>query len=358
MTQTFLVIGSILFQCILASVYLIYRLALPKPIPGIPYNKTSASRLLGDIPDLAADTKRRGDVYLWFLDQNMRAGRVMNQIFIQPFGPPAIILADGRETRDILVNRTADFDRSHLVRNLLRPVVGRAQITLPTGPTWKAHRRLVQDTMSAKFLNNVAAPNIHASCQQFVALWEQKAWLADGRPFDAELDMFQTTLDAVLVFTFGEKYPHRAVSPQLEMLAALSPKDMQLAQDKNAPVVFPRCQLHPELDSFSKLVVAAEDVQEGGLQHIGWFFKKMSPQFRASEKIKNEGIRREIACALERMSQTEQSTAEDEARNSADLIVNRERIMASRENRQPKYFGEAVQAEACYDITSCNVGTC
>jgi len=31
----------------------LYRQLLPKPIPGIPYNKRSAKRILGDIPDVS-----------------------------------------------------------------------------------------------------------------------------------------------------------------------------------------------------------------------------------------------------------------------------------------------------------------
>jgi len=32
----------------------LYRAFLPKPIPGIPYNKASAGRLLGDAPDVSS----------------------------------------------------------------------------------------------------------------------------------------------------------------------------------------------------------------------------------------------------------------------------------------------------------------
>lgn len=40
--------------CIFAAVVaLAYRAILPKPIPGIPYNKASASRILGDAPDVS-----------------------------------------------------------------------------------------------------------------------------------------------------------------------------------------------------------------------------------------------------------------------------------------------------------------
>ena len=42
------VVGTVL----LAGAILLYRAALPKPIPGIPYKKGSEKRLLGDAPDV------------------------------------------------------------------------------------------------------------------------------------------------------------------------------------------------------------------------------------------------------------------------------------------------------------------
>lgn len=38
----------------LLIVYLAYRAALPRPIPGIPYNRDAASKLLGDVPEMLA----------------------------------------------------------------------------------------------------------------------------------------------------------------------------------------------------------------------------------------------------------------------------------------------------------------
>lgn len=38
--------------------YLAYRAALPRPIPGIPYSEKAATKLLGDIPELLGYVKR------------------------------------------------------------------------------------------------------------------------------------------------------------------------------------------------------------------------------------------------------------------------------------------------------------
>lgn len=74
---------------------------------------------------------------------------------------------------------------------------------MPTGPQWKARRRLLQDLIALKFLNNVAAPNIYRSATLLLDLWKKKAELADGKPFLVEHDLFFAALDAVLDFGFG-----------------------------------------------------------------------------------------------------------------------------------------------------------
>lgn len=45
--QLVLLCSTVVFACIL-----FYRRLLPSPIPGIPYNKESANRILGDLPDV------------------------------------------------------------------------------------------------------------------------------------------------------------------------------------------------------------------------------------------------------------------------------------------------------------------
>lgn len=50
LTQSTVIASVCIFAAVVA---LAYRAILPKPIPGIPYNKASASRILGDAPDVS-----------------------------------------------------------------------------------------------------------------------------------------------------------------------------------------------------------------------------------------------------------------------------------------------------------------
>ena len=48
----------------LLILYLVYRAALPRPIPGIPYNKNAANKLLGDVPEMVAYVLRTKRVFV------------------------------------------------------------------------------------------------------------------------------------------------------------------------------------------------------------------------------------------------------------------------------------------------------
>ena len=43
---------ALLAVTVVAVIYLGYRAALPRPLPGIPYNKDAASKLFGDVPEM------------------------------------------------------------------------------------------------------------------------------------------------------------------------------------------------------------------------------------------------------------------------------------------------------------------
>ena len=56
--------GSGLVAVALVFLYLVYRALLPKPLPDIPYNQGSASRLFGDIPEMMRYVMRTKRVFV------------------------------------------------------------------------------------------------------------------------------------------------------------------------------------------------------------------------------------------------------------------------------------------------------
>lgn len=61
--STMAILSTVLF---LGAFYL-YRWLLPKPIPGIPYNKKAVGSILGDIPEMLEHLKHSKTVTDWFL---------------------------------------------------------------------------------------------------------------------------------------------------------------------------------------------------------------------------------------------------------------------------------------------------
>lgn len=48
----FSVEGAFVSSVFIVVLYVAYRAVLPKPLPGIPYNRDAANGLLGDIPEM------------------------------------------------------------------------------------------------------------------------------------------------------------------------------------------------------------------------------------------------------------------------------------------------------------------
>lgn len=324
--------------------YILYKLALPKPLHGIPYNEKSANRLLGDIPDLVAHMSKGGDLIEWLTQQHLKSNSAIQQLFLRPFAKPMILIADYRESREIMAYRTKDFDRSKDVCTILRPVVGTNQFAQPTGPEWKLHRRLVQDTMSPAFLQGVVAPSIYASCETFISLWEAKAAIAKGRPFSASDDLFFATLDAVCAFTFGSAFPYKAIQPQVCGYKTLSAHEF-VSEDMDEPVELPWFGIDENINSMIRLVDGVEKAQSSPSPPLTWLMTKATPSFRRAQKIKDKCIRREIEKAIESEKQHHDDEDESWVRNAVDHIIDRENKLAEKEDRKPDYFSQMIMDE-------------
>ncbi|KAK2615030.1 hypothetical protein N8I77_001809 [Diaporthe amygdali] len=75
--------------------YLAYRWALPKPIPGIPYDEAASKSLLGNVPELLRFAKDNdGNIVPWFFKKLTEKNAPMVQVWIKPLQPPAVIISD------------------------------------------------------------------------------------------------------------------------------------------------------------------------------------------------------------------------------------------------------------------------
>ncbi|KAJ8132968.1 hypothetical protein O1611_g656 [Lasiodiplodia mahajangana] len=328
--------------------YLAYTWALPKPIPGIPYNKEATTNLFGDIPSLFAFIAKTGEPPLaWMLQQSQQLQSPIIQVFVRPFAQPRVVLCDFREGQDILMRRK-DFDRSPTMGDLFSGLVPHHHIHQSTNAIWKSNRRLLQDLMSPKFLNNVAGPVIHRNALNLIRLWHSKAALAGGRPFDGSEDIYHAALDAVLAFSFGETFPHSAISPNLALLEGMNHSQREQLQESSVnadkPVTFPQAPHDDAIAATLGLATVIEDIQESVVPRWKWWLKEKTTSLSSLIKMRNTYIEKELRNAVTRAERGD--TDASEVRSAVDLMVHRETILAAKEGRQPAFLSQTMRDEA------------
>lgn len=154
---------TIVVGLIFTALALLYRAALPKPIPGIPYNRKSANSILGDIPDMLRWRRDTRETFTWMTAQCKKLNSPMVQVFVTPFSAPWVIVVDARECQDVLVRRSKEFDRSHFTTDVVGPILREHHFSFPSGPKFRAHRALLSDLMTPAFLNEV---RVFLTCKQ------------------------------------------------------------------------------------------------------------------------------------------------------------------------------------------------
>ncbi|KAK1948754.1 cytochrome P450 [Colletotrichum sublineola] len=347
---------SVAAVTIAVALFALYQYLLPKPIAGIPYSPSAVKSIFGDIPTMLKESN--GKTLRWIVGQGKRWNSPIFQVFIVPFAKPSVVVTDFREAQDILMRRK-EFDRSDWTIDLLGGEISSFHINLKTGAEWKVHRRLLQDLMTPAFLNAVAAPNIYTSATNLVDLWSAKARLARGRAFPADQDFYHAALDAVLDFGFGDSYPHRSLTPQIELLTAhetkLAQKTIQAEEDT---MEFPIAQSHESI----KAILAAGDliqgIAESGFVKVAWWWKKLQPREKKFMDQRAQFVKEQTYYAIEKLQKNNDEDSESWAKCAVDLIIQRERKFAKKEGREPVYWSSVMKDEllgfimAGHDTTS------
>ena len=142
--------------CVL--LYCLYVRHFPKPIPGnIPYNKLSASRIMGDTPEIQRYQKT-GNFRQFFRDHNAKLNTSISQIFMFPYSKPFVLITDFREGYDILSKRNREFDRSKRNADIFGTIGPNFHLAMQTqDPRFKGNKELVRDLMTPAFLNEVSS---------------------------------------------------------------------------------------------------------------------------------------------------------------------------------------------------------
>ncbi|KAH6645266.1 cytochrome P450 [Truncatella angustata] len=337
--------GFFLATLLLCS-YLLYQWALPKPIPGIPYNVDSSRKILGDIPALLGEISGTDKTFMNYVRKQVdQHNSPIIQLFLRPFGKPMVILSDFRESQDILMRRK-EFDRSNFMEELFQGVAPEHHIMMPTNDVWKAHRRLLQDLMSPPFLNHVAGPVLHANVLELIKLWRMKADIAGNRPFSATDDIYDAALDGVFGFAFGEDFEYSATSPNVKLLEGLSPKDIARLRQSGGggddePLEFMTAPRDDAVSSTFDLAHALEEINGKPLGKLRWnWIVGRKPRTKRALKRRDDYIYGELKKAVQRMEDRDTSV-----RSAVDHMMQRETKLAEKDGRAPEYLSPAMADE-------------
>ncbi|KAH8589830.1 cytochrome P450 [Bisporella sp. PMI_857] len=308
---------------ILSSLSLFYSSVLPKPIPGIPYNKEAAKSLFGDVGPMVKQMKETDQLYNWMAAQNLKLQSPIIQLFARPFARPWVIITDFREARDISGGVTP---KNHFC--------------MRTDDEFKRHRRWVQGLMTPGFLNGVAAPHIYHVCLDFLQLWEQKSRLAQGYPFAAAQDVHRVALDAIWTIVFGTDPSNSTTEAQLELYLPI--EKVNLPSHENAEAVLPYAPYPAAIQSVLTLTQSVETSLKSPVPKLAHLALRQTSTMKNAYRVKEKFIKEEIEKALDRFKK--KSEKENDVRCAVDDILRREILLAEKEKR-----ATALHSRGIYD---------
>ncbi|KAL4734227.1 cytochrome P450 [Aspergillus similis] len=312
---------------ITTALVLLHRALLPKPIPGIPHNKASARRILGDAPDVLRWNKQTKEIWSYIRKLAVDLDSPVIQVFMRPLSRPWVIVCDFRESQDIQMNRSQDFDRARVLKDIFGELLPNCHVWMPTGEQFKAHRNLIR-------------PAIHAKTMAMLGLWKERARLAEGRPFEGDHDIFRATLDVILSATF--ELEAGSIAAQTALLAGLN--SVALPADHDSPVVFPTAKDPEAFTSIRSLLDSVEIGLNSPLPtpHMR-FALAFYPELSSARRYKDTMIAERVNRAWNKFGN--QKSGDDQVRCAVDLLIQRQAQMARKEQRDPTYDVEAIKGE-------------
>lgn len=189
-----------------ALFYILRFLFIPKPLPGIPYNRLSYLMPWGDLVSFGFSFVVRGELFAWFNAESHRHRSPIFQAFIPSFSMsfPVLVVTDPVEVREIMTRRHNSIDRSSLMGLWFGLLASGASIGMSSGAGFRALRWVWNSMLSPVFLGRVGGPRIRDAALDLVELWALKGSTEKGSPFEAVADLRLATLEAVVGLLLGK----------------------------------------------------------------------------------------------------------------------------------------------------------
>ncbi|KAF2649260.1 cytochrome P450 [Lophiostoma macrostomum CBS 122681] len=348
---------------LVAVVYFVYRVALPKPLAGIPYNHDAVSKLFGDVPEMMSYVLRTKRIFCWLTSLIAQHRSPIVQAFIKPMSLPWVVVTDPFESQDILLRRTKEFDRSGFFGELIGGILPEQHIQfLSTDARIKDGRNLINHLMAPSFISQVSAPEVYKSVCSLMELWQVKCDRARGRPFAAHDDITYWALDSIFASSFGVDEAGSNTSSRLD--AVKRGPTTHVPQHRDEPVAFPTAAGNspPVFQAVLTLANSVTDTQLSPAPRLTSWVLRQLPYMRNATAVKDQWLRArtdEVVALVE--AGDGDGEQQQPARNALHSVLLRERHVACKAGRKPDYTKRAIADEffgfmtAGYDTTATTV---
>ncbi|KAI0486964.1 cytochrome P450 [Xylaria cf. heliscus] len=325
---------------IVAALYLTYRWALPKPIPGIPYDESAKNSLLGSLPEIISTLRTTGKMRPLFIDQLKKQNSALTQIWMGPLTKPVLLLSDFRETQDILLRRTREFDRGPMTTSAFAGIIPNHHIAMSSrDPRFKGNREVIRDLMAPNFLNEVSAPEIYTKATALVDLWALKTELGEGQPFNARGDIYDAAMDIINAAAFGLGDDQTTIKNQWNFLR--SKPGYRPTTDDYGAVVFPSLPLLPNIAPIEAIGAHLGEQMRTPFPRLTHRFRMLtSPTLAKDYALKDKFLHDEINKAVVRLRK-----GEGGLRSAMDHIIQREMSAAEKAKREPVFHSPRIYDE-------------
>ncbi|KAK2028789.1 cytochrome P450 [Colletotrichum zoysiae] len=332
MAGLFFIPAVVAAVCVLMR--LVYRSLLPKRLPGIPCNKDSSTRLLGDT-SYFMEIRKSGGFWLHFFTDLLSNNKTpIAQFFPGPLSGNNVVIGDYREARDLMTKRNKDLGRGYKNIVTWQGVLPGHIIGMESfHPSYKEASFLTKDLMTPNFLHRVSAPASYKTVSNFIKLWKVKAAMADGLPFEAADDLEGLTYDIITAAAFGAAEEN---SQTLERLRAVQKAEKADSRDNGSfrLALFPRVEKPELLAALNVLTNRAGTAFQALFPKIALILNGLRPSVRHAYRSKGEIIQSYIDLAVKKLSR---GGSNEEFHSAVDYVVSREASAAESAGRRPVF---------------------
>lgn len=176
-------------------------------------------------------------------------------------------------------------------------------------------------------------------------LWYRKIEMADGRPFDAGLDIHHATVDIILGASFGFDDDKSQIAKEIRSLEARESPPTKREGDSldEDAFEFKPVPLDESISAFTTLLDSVGVIIASPAPRLHHFlYRNLSPKMRKATALRNRLRDEEIVKSLERRN------SPNPQRSALDQLLTREDAIAARDGREPNYRSQTIMSEVSY----------